>query len=389
MSSTLWRWGGGVVVGCGALVALLIPFPPSVAERWSDPVPKPLAQEVSRLSADLGRAQSALRTYRAATGLERWRTEARASDTTRVRMDRSVPAGLAPSVRAAALQQWSTLGAATAAHAEIFFYVDSAPLARAGTAATSRRSLEPRRFVDVAFALPEATAGTRCVSLVRLTGTSPAHVEALGRQSLLGVCGFFAAFGLPGAANRDWLAATGYRVARRSDWHIALAPFTDAAAVYGLGAAGSQCLTGEPGACLVAVGATGSTRSQRGQATRAEFVLDGTAAFGGGDQMRAGSLGTVEVELLMSAVREFGPERFARFWSSSAPPDAAFATATGVALDMWVQRWMVRSFGTLPERPTPRVSRIIWLIASAPVLLRVAARPRERVLADRWRARRH
>jgi hypothetical protein len=80
----------------------------------------------------------------------------------------------------------------------------------------------------------------------------------------------------------------------------------------------------------------------------------------------------------MSAVREFGFERFGQFWKSTAPPDAAFASAMGVTLDAWTQRWMRRTFGDVPQRPTPRLGHVIWLVAGAPVLLFIAARPRER-----------
>ena len=71
MSLILWRWSAGVAVGSASLAALLLPFPPSVPQRWTPSAPAPLAREVSRLATDVGRAQAAVRAYRAATGLDR------------------------------------------------------------------------------------------------------------------------------------------------------------------------------------------------------------------------------------------------------------------------------------------------------------------------------
>ena len=59
--------------------------------------------------------------------------------------------------------------------------------------------------------------------LVRLRGVSESHVDALRSQSLVGICGFYGAFGLPGSGIQDWLsgritalrgAATGPLLAR-------------------------------------------------------------------------------------------------------------------------------------------------------------------------------
>jgi hypothetical protein len=385
MGLTLLRWGAGVALGCAALTAALLPFPTSVVERWAFAAPEPLAGEASRWAADSERARAALRAYRSATALALWRTTTRSADTASVRVDRSVPAMISADVRAITEEQWRALGTPSALHAEVFVYVDSTTLPRSTIAATSRRSLE-RALVDVAFALPEATGGERCVALVRLRGTTAAHVAALRHQSLVGVCGFFAAFGLPGAGVRAWLQATDYRAARRSDWHVALAPAVDASSVYGVGAAGGQCLTGKRGACLTVLGVGRAEAQDSGIAAGTPaFVLDGAGPISAADHLRYRSaLGNVEAELLMAAVREFGPERFGQFWRSEAAPDVAFRFANGITLDAWTRQWLTRTFGALPDRPAVRVSHVVWLAVAAPLLLVVAARPRERLLTARW-----
>ena len=248
-----------------------------------------------------------------------------------------------------------------------------------------RRPLEPRRLLDVAFALPEATDGSHCVTLVRLRGVSPAHVEALATQSLLGVCGFFAAFGLPGDGVRQWLAATGYRAARRSDWHVASGPAIDVTARYSLGDAGGRCLTNEPGACVGAlrVGAA-SHRADPATVDPSEWVVDGALpASRSGHGAAGGLLGEAESELLLSAVRELGAERFGRFWRSPASPEAAFRAASGVSLDAWTHTWAIRTYGEVPSRPTLQVRDVVWLALLAPLVVLIAARRREHVLSER------
>ncbi len=97
---------------------------------------------------------------------------------------------------------------------------------------------------------------------------------------------------------------------------------------------------------------------------------------------RSAALGGAEDELLADAVRAIGPDRFARFWASSSRPDAAYLAAAGVSLESWTQQWLTRTYGTLGQRPTVRLSEVMWLAIVMPLVLFVAARPRERILAD-------
>ena len=388
MGMTIWRWSAGVTLGCAAIAALLLPFPATVPHWAAPPAPRPLAIEVGRLVTAASEAQSAVRSYRAAQALDRWTLAARTADTMLVRLDRSVPGSVAPLMREVVAEQLSTLGTtASGSHAEVFVYVDSTPLPRADDSSATRRALEPRRLVDVAFALPEATDGQRCVTLIRLRGVSPAHVRALRSQPLIGVCGFYAVFGLPGAPMREWLAATSYRFARRSDWSAPRAPAIDATSRYTLGEAAGRCLTGESIGCAEAlrVGESSMTPA-RPPGDRLASVLDAALPSGPGAPTR--TLGDAEGQLLADAVRAVGPERFVRFWQSGSTPQAAFVSVSGVTLELWTQRWLARTYGAAPPPPAPGLRDMIWLVSVAPVLLVVAARPRHRVLAERMFAAR-
>jgi len=281
-----------------------------------------------------------------------------------VHVDASVPATVAVAARAIAQREWARLGpGASDANAEIFIYVDSTTIPRATGTTSSRVVIEPRRLVDIGFALPEATDGKRCVTLVRLRGTTEAHRDALRHASLGGVCGFFAAFGLPGAGIGRWLSSTGYAFARQNDWDVARAPSVDSRAIYGLSVGGSRCLTGKPNACAGALrGAMNGLANSPGQ--------------------RPAAIGEAEGRLLADMVRDLGPERFARFWRADTTPDAAFATAAGTSLEPWMQGWLSRTYGAAPESPALQVPDVLWLAAATPVLLLVAARRRERILGE-------
>ena len=254
MGMTMWRWSAAVTFICAAAAAVLLPFPDSAAAPWGGARPAPLAAAAGRLAQAAVDAHSAVRDYQTARALARWNAARRGADTTFARMDASVPPAAVAATRAAIAEQWAALGPRpSAANAEVFVYVDSTEIPRPSIGGTGVRTLESRAAVDVMFALPEATDGERCVALIRLRGSSPAHIAALRERSLLGVCGFFAAFGMPGHAISEWLAGTGYRFARRSDWTVARAPAVDATSLYGLSDVGARCLTGQPSTCLAAL----------------------------------------------------------------------------------------------------------------------------------------
>jgi hypothetical protein len=205
------------------------------------------------------------------------------------------------------------------------------------------------------------------------------HIDALRGQSLIGVCGFYAAFGLPGSGIETWLARSSYRFARRSDWSVARAPATDASSLYGLSEPAARCLTGDPDGCRNALrlaSAAGSREPEHGH--RLAWVLDGAIPL---NATEPASLGYADDELLADAVRSVGADRFGRFWRSASAPDTAFLAATGIGMEQWTQRWLTRIYGAPPPRPSARVADIVWLSIVAAAALLVARRPRERVLA--------
>jgi ABC-type cobalamin/Fe3+-siderophores transport system ATPase subunit len=65
---------------------------------------------------------------------------------------------------------------------------------------------------------------------------------------------------------------------------------------------------------------------------------------------------------------------------SHAAPDSAYRSSSGTSLESWTQQWLTRTYGAVGERPTVRVRDVAWIALAAPILLVIAARPRERVL---------
>jgi len=382
MGVTFWRWSAAVALGCAAVALTVLPLPPTLPQSWTSAAPPPLAEGIAKLVVAAGRAHDAVRDYRAVQALDRWSAAGAGTDTSIVRVDRGVPSSVAAQVRRIVLEQWATLATpVSAANAEVFVYFDSTSLPRADTGAALRRLLEPRRLVDVAFALPQATGGRQCVALVRLRGVSAAHIAALRTQPLIGVCGFYAAFGEPGDAIDSWLASTNYRFARRSDWSVARAPATDASSLYALPQSAARCLTGKPPECRAALQIESSPARESRTDHRLAWLLDGAPTNAAGPRATRASLGDAEDELLADAVRSLGTERFARFWRSTGRPDSAFVAASGIAIDRWTQQWLATTYGSPPTRPAVRLRDVVWLTITAAIAVVLAARPRHRVLA--------
>ena len=383
MDLTPTRWFVAIGIGCAALAAVSSAKPRVSPRTWS---PRP-AHEIEEAMNDLRDAaaatQTAVRDYRATQALERWTSAPPAAGP--VRVDHDVPPAVAAAARAIVLEQWTRLGpTASAAHAQLFLYVDSTTIPRAATMTGARLVIEPRRLIDVRHALPQATDGERCVALVRLRGTTAAHLDVLRGTPLAGVCGFFAVFGVPGAGVSRWLSATNYAFARQSDWDVARAPSIEPGAFYSLSVGGAQCLTGKANACIEALGTTSATPrdSDRVGAIPMAWVLDGSAAraspsFSGTDA----ALGDAGSRLLADMVRDLGPERFGRFWRADTTPDSALVAASGTTLDAWTNAWLTRAYGAAPRHPGVEAVDVMWLAAAMPLLVFVAARRRQRVLA--------
>jgi hypothetical protein len=241
----------------------------------------------------------------------------------------------------------------------------------------------PRHFVDgLAYLLPEATDGRSCLAVLALrsrTGLggrgpwfwrySPFAGSLDASTSLVGPCAYYAAFGQPGPRIRSWLESTGYSPAGYPDWAFrsdSTRPrrLVEQSFLLWLAPGLLSCAAGNLQLCrdaaLPAVGQQASDGGPRGivdaklqQRRNLLFVRHPFRDF---------------VRLYLSdMVLHMGRERFARFWTSEASVESAFAAAMGMPLEEWTMRWAQDQIGEWDYRAEPRLSSIALslLIVSA------------------------
>jgi hypothetical protein len=162
-------------------------------------------------------------------------------------------------------------------------------------------------------------------------GANKRRAEEIAQRGVLGPCLLWGRYGAPGPAVRRWLETEGLRFARR-DVQVGvdfsqiedLRPFSlrrDQMRAL-LPIDGQACLSGQLDKCSSAI--LSSSRSQ----VPTEFGMSVPRLFLG------------ESYLLHTLEREFGNERFAKFWQSDQPVEVAFRSAFGIDLGTWVYRWM-------------------------------------------------
>jgi hypothetical protein len=361
-------WMGCVSLAQVALAVALLPFPAgrrSIFDTREDVTLRP-----ARVRFDSAHAQhtAAMAAYRQADGIARWQG-ASARRAGHVVIDSSVPAPLRRTVDSIAQLSWAMLGgSARQWRAALFVYYDSASF-RLGS-----RFQEPYRPSEVTFALPEATDGQRCVAIVRLRRT---QID-VAPSSLMGPCALYARFGPPGTQVRAWLVRGRFIPARRMDWSSADgAPPRDRDRWLDLDEPSALCLTRGGSPCLEAIGTQPSPRSHAFTPPAPPNVAaGGPFALTGGD----GSPTSIGLRSLLSEmVREFGAERFQRFWSSPDTPERAFASSMGIALDAWARRQLDRTAVAPSRAAVVTWESVLWLALSVPLLLLAAGRRRERV----------
>lgn len=183
-----------------------------------------------------------------------------------------------------------------------------------------------------------------CVAKGWANSTTP-----VGAAEKIGVCAFYSAFGSPSPAVDTWLngsligidAMSPWAADYASDWNSLLQdqerydagdwairlsrvlPFQYGRAALGV----ASCAAGRPrpcGALLVAAKGRPSVYAQDPD------NLAGVAGF-----------------ILADMERQFGDERFSRFWSSDRPVSEAFQSAFGVPADRWMHDEVRRYVGAL------------------------------------------
>jgi hypothetical protein len=164
----------------------------------------------------------------------------------------------------------------------------------------------------------------------------------------LGPCFYWARYGVPGARMQQWLRESGYRFAElrqvrrnasdaqpvrrrifgRRDWS-------------GRSLLAEACLSGDEQACVRAL------MVQQSILRYVQLPPDAPAVYER-PMYRDVPFGEADRALLAELERAFGPERFAEFWRSNEPLDAAFSDAFVVSLGDWVHEWALQYYPAAP-----------------------------------------
>jgi len=210
--------------------------------------------------------------------------------------------------------------------------------------------------IRLTHALPRSPAEP-CLTIVRVgndalsEGTRLGNVTATLGDQLPGVCGFAAAFGVPGRGVADWLAATDGRFAIASDWSEPL-PALEASADYSLWALRFSilfdadylgCLLGRPAGCAAWLWqAPRDFRSiplPRAPRQRMAEAVGTTTSHRVATRITAYSGPQYHSHFLADLAAREGAEAFRVFWTSDAPFDESFTAAFGHGPGAWVADW--------------------------------------------------
>jgi hypothetical protein len=182
-----------------------------------------------------------------------------------------------------------------------------------------------------------------CVVAIPTFGKGLKAHEAgmLTRSGILGQCAFWSRYGPPGNEIQRWLELGGAHFAgsdyvsgvwEYADRHSEQGPSSPRDSRFLLPLAGQACLGGREEVCARAVT---NPRTIYGIPDSALHVTEWDTRLAPGERT-----------LLIKLERDFGPERFQRFWTSNQPFEEAFQEAFGVELGAWV-RHSLQSFGQI------------------------------------------
>ncbi|HJQ21360.1 MAG TPA: hypothetical protein VJ867_13515 [Gemmatimonadaceae bacterium] len=249
------------------------------------------------------------------------------------------------------------------------------------------------------YVLP-ADANGRCTVLLRLPPGrfSPSWVQSRRGSRLLGPCGFYEWFGVPGRAMDEWLRGRtgGWSYGLVSAWRQDAPPWTpwrfydvnpdmDWGVDFGFRLAsadvGVRCATGVARACEDALlGNAGNSEPLFRETSVWSFEGDTrnvvSPKWGLGVNEYAflwysskAPLGPRGSWLLAAMAHDLGAERFQRLWSSPLPLRDAFQQASGVTLGDWVADWMRSTYGRQYRGPgaPPRSVALALIVAAVAV----------------------
>jgi hypothetical protein len=255
--------------------------------------------------------------------------------------------------------------------------------------AEARTRLDPDARVDVAVALttrrwqrPEdgsrygsyieshgtdylLPGGGPCQVVMFVPGgaTTPSALDTyFPTDYLLGPCAFVARYGPPSDSVRAWIQWGGGRFARTLEPST---PLAERAAEAGSRLA-RACLAGNVEACALALDPAGTPLRMPGSFDDAD-APHGLVLYDH-DLYAGDPFGSVGAHLLADIEAEIGRDRFAAFWRTDAPVDAALADALGRPLGEWVADWAAARLPA-PDRAGLRLTDVLFSLLAVALFL--------------------
>jgi hypothetical protein len=258
---------------------------------------------------------------------------------------------------------------------------------------TNARLATPQAGGAKAYLLPDSADRTTCLALVaapHLARYVAVDDRAFFTQwryistNLFGPCAFYAAFGAPGSAVRQWLGRRDYDLAWYPDWQheptVGQMPWLHEGATHhyswfwsevyrSVAPAGVACLGGRVDRCRDAV-LEGAEDASGDSLPR---IITTTYSWRQQARLLEG------YRYLGDVAAAVGHDRFLRFWNSSAAVDTALATALKMPVGAWTERWQRRvgvrlSLGAAPPLGAALLGLLFAAAAVASILVTVARR---------------
>jgi hypothetical protein len=244
------------------------------------------------------------------------------------------------------------------------------------------------------YLLPRPNSSDRCVVLARLKAFEDPkafrrlYAGLLGdatRARLLGPCGFYEWFGIPGPQIDSWLRVRGWNLGLASAWDSPYPRWNprrwwsryDRSGIFGtwpvrevMTHRGFACAAGSEVSCDMAVVEGPSPGADVIMSVKvwSTGIVSPRASVNPVDRLAgwwyqsSEELGPREWTILAEMARTLGPDRFAKMWRSDLPIREAFRAAAGMELGDWTQEWSQRLYGPQGRGPgIPTLSAIMGL----------------------------
>ena len=357
MALTPLRWIAIFVAGALS-VAILALTPPTSRPTRVDPAERELSNRLELRTEHVSSLAGRLREKERAESIQVVASR-RPAAPFRTFIDAAIPAPLRPELEAFGQRAFQTIGGQPRVGVDIAFVYDTL---------TRYYGLPFYQYGMKTDLIAPSKPGDRCTVILRIAKDKlSAQRSSLWRvtapRRTLGLCAYYAGFGIPGPRIRSWLHDAGWALSGDGSWTdaplqyvpyywywdagysvplLAMTSWTPSL-INDVPMTGLACLRGDETACSrgATIGPT-SIVAWNGDLLQYSPLIRGYR-YRSVDPR----LGDRSTMLLASMVRTLGRDKFQQFWTSSDSVAGALKTASGKNLGPWVHDWMVEQYGSV------------------------------------------